>query len=86
MPIGIPALFANVPALTYVSYGKSAFDVASYVGSDKSLSDHFMSDIMKTDCAMFNIMEGNICKDRKLTIDNVGQNRFGHLNFPGNRI
>jgi hypothetical protein len=79
MPIGIPAMFANVPALTYASYGKSAFDVASYAGSGKSISDHVMSNVMKTDCAMFNILEGNICKDNKFTIDSIG--RFNHLYF-----
>ena len=33
MPIGLPALIVDVPALTYMSYGKSAFDVASFTGS-----------------------------------------------------
>ena len=81
MPIGIPAMFANVPALSYASYGKSAFDVAAYVGSGKSISDHIMSNVMETDCAMFNILEGNICKDNKFTIDSIGLYRFDHLYF-----
>jgi len=80
MPIGIPAMFANVPALTYVSYGKNAVDVASYIGSGKSISDHVISNVMKTDCAMFNLLEGNICKDNKFTAS-IDQYRFNHLYF-----
>ena len=75
MPIGLPALIVDVPALTYMSYGKSAFDVASFTGSGKSLSDHMISNMMGKDCAMFNIIsKDRVCKEKDINID-----RFSHL-------
>ena len=84
MPIGLPALFVDAPALTYIGYSKSAFDVASLTGSGKSLSDHMISNMMGKDCAMFNLLKrnGSICVDNDpMSIDNVGQYRFDHLYF-----
>jgi hypothetical protein len=84
MPIGLPALFVDVPALTYMGYSKSAFDVASFTGSGKSMSDHMISNMMGKDCAMLNILKSNrnICVNTdKYMIDNVGRYRFDHLYF-----
>jgi hypothetical protein len=82
MPIGLPALFVDVPALTYMGYSKNAFDIASLSGSGKSLSDHMLSNMTGLDCAMFNILRGNVCsKDELGTIDPIGRYRFHHLYF-----
>lgn len=82
MPLGLPAMFVDVPALTYMSYGKNAFDVASFTGSGKSLSDHMLSSMTGRDCAMVNIFEGNVCPKKDFwTIAPVGQYRFDHLYF-----
>jgi len=84
MPIGLPALFVDAPALTYIGYSKSAFDVASFTGSGKSLSDHMISNMMGKDCAMFNLIKrnGTICVDNDTSsIDNVDRYRFDHLYF-----
>ena len=84
MPIGLPALFVDAPALTYIGYSKSAFDVASLTGSGKSLSDHMISNMMGKDCAMFNLIKrnGTICVDNDTSsIDNVDRYRFDHLYF-----
>ena len=84
MPIGLPALLVDAPALTYISYSKSAFDVASFTGSGKSLSDHMISNMMGKDCAMFNLLKRNrnICVDNDpFSIDTIGRYRFDHLYF-----
>lgn len=82
MPIGLPAMFVDVPALTYMSYGKNAFDLASFTGSGKSLSDHMLSSMTGRDCAMINIFEGNVCPKKGFwTIDPVDRYRFNHLYF-----
>ena len=77
MPIGLPALFVDVPALTYIGYSKSAFDVASIIGSEdnKSMSDHMISSITGKDCAMLNLIrQQDICQERDPHL-----NRFSHL-------
>ena len=82
MPIGLPALFVDVPALSYMGYSKSAFDVASFTGSGKSISDHMLSNVVGKDCAMFNIFKGSICSKNELgTIEPIGRYRFHHLYF-----
>ena len=83
MPIGLPALIVDVPALTYMSYGKSAFDVASFTGSGKSLSDHMISNMMGKDCAMLNLLKSNhnICVTNDPSSSGVGEYRFDHLYF-----
>ena len=82
MPIGLPAMFVNVPALTYVGYGNSAMNVVSFTNSGKSLSDHMLSNMTGQDCNTMNLFttEGTICSRKVLgTVDPVGKNRFYHL-------
>jgi hypothetical protein len=81
MPIGLPAMLVDVPALTYIGYSKSAFDVSSFAGSGKSLSDHMISNVLGKDCAMFNLLKrnGSICVDNDKSEDAVGRYRFEHL-------
>jgi len=77
MPIGLPAMFVEVPALTYIGYGKNVIDVASIIGSEdnKSMSDHVISRMTGQDCAMLNLIrQQDICKE----ID-PHLNRFSHL-------
>ena len=84
MPIGLPALLVDAPALTYMSYGKNAFDIASFTGSGKSMSDHMISNMMGKDCAMFNLLKRNrnICVDNDpFSIDTIGRYRFDHVYF-----
>ena len=82
VPIGLPAMFVNVPALTYVGYGNSAFNVVSFAGSGKSVSDHMLSNMTGKDCNMMNLFnaEGMVCSEVFIgTVDPVGRNRFYHL-------
>lgn len=78
MPIGLPALFVDAPALSYISYSKNIFDVATIIQSEdnKSMSDNMLSSITGKDCAMFNLIrQQNICQE----IDPPNLNRFSHL-------
>ena len=55
------AALAIPPALTIASY---ATDGVSYLATDKSVTDHMLSDALGRDCAMWRIMRGrSICKD-----------------------
>ena len=86
MPIGLPAMFVNVPALTYVGYGNSAMNVVSFTNSGKSLSDHMLSNMTGQDCNTMNLFttEGTICSNNPIgTVDPVGKNRFFHLYSKG---
>ena len=53
MPIGLPALFVDVPALTYMSYGKNALDVASFMDSGKTTGGHMFSTVTGLNCSFF---------------------------------
>ena len=86
MPIGLPAMFVNVPALTYVGYGNSAMNVVSFTNSGKSVSDHVLSNMTGQDCNMMNLLrpKGIVCSKNPIgTIDPVGKNRFFHLYSKG---
>lgn len=55
------AALAIPPALTIASY---ATDGVSYLATDKSVTDHMLSDALGRNCAMWRILRGrSICKD-----------------------
>jgi hypothetical protein len=53
MPIGLPAMFVDVPALTYMSYGKNAFDIAAITKSGKTTGDYMFSSMTGLNCSFF---------------------------------
>ena len=55
------ALLAIPPAMTIASY---AVDGVSYLATDKSITDHMLSDALGRNCATWRILRGrSICKD-----------------------
>ena len=53
MPIGLPAMFVDVPALTNMSYGKNAFDIAAITKSGKTTGDYMFSSMTGLNCRFF---------------------------------
>lgn len=47
-----------------ISVASFALDIASYGQSGKSVSDHGLSLVMRRDCAVLNLLQGFLCRDR----------------------
>lgn len=48
-----------------ISVASFALDVASYSQSGKSVGDHGLSLVMQRDCAVLNLLQGFLCRERQ---------------------